>query len=159
MTPRSQKTGVCLECDTIRNTQRYHDGRMKRYKPTREHVILDMEYTKRRLINKPVSRLLYGARRNARRLEVECSISEEDIIIPEHCPVFGMKLENRGYLGSRDNVMSLDRIDNSKGYVKGNVQVISFRANRMKSDMSIEELEKFCRFFSKPDHAVDKGDE
>jgi hypothetical protein len=37
---------------------------------------------------------------------------------------------------------SLDRIDSDKGYVKGNVQVISYRANMLKSNASIEELEK-----------------
>jgi len=40
---------------------------------------------------------------------------------------------------------SLDRIDNSKGYVKGNVRFISFMANIARSNMSDEELIKFCK--------------
>lgn len=39
---------------------------------------------------------------------------------------------------------SLDRIDNRMGYVPGNVWVISWKANRMKSDASMEELRVFC---------------
>jgi hypothetical protein len=35
---------------------------------------------------------------------------------------------------------TLDRIDNSKGYIVGNVWVISMRANRLKSDATVDEL-------------------
>jgi hypothetical protein len=42
---------------------------------------------------------------------------------------------------SIDNSPSLDRIDTSKGYVKGNVWVISWRANKLKSDATLAELE------------------
>jgi hypothetical protein len=65
-------------------------------------------------------------------------------IVPSHCPVFNIPLEwslRRG-LGSvsLSNSPSLDRIDPSKGYVKGNVWIISHKANRIKNDASHEEL-------------------
>ena len=59
--------------------------------------------------------------------------------IPDVCPVFGFKLE----FGSRENRFSspsLDRIDNTKGYVPGNLQVISYRANQLKSNGTLEEF-------------------
>jgi len=63
-----------------------------------------------------------------------------------HCPVFGIPLawsqqRNNGY-GPLPNSPSLDRIDPSKGYVKGNVWVISCRANAIKNDATHEELKR-----------------
>ena len=39
-----------------------------------------------------------------------------------------------------DDSYSLDRIDSSRGYVKGNIWAISLRANRIKNDSTVEEL-------------------
>src|SRR5690554_6923129 len=75
-----------------------------------------------------------SARLRAEKRGVEFSIAVTDITIPECCPVFGVPFNKGGMRGA-----SLDRIDNSKGYVPGNVQVISRRANTMKGDATIEE--------------------
>jgi hypothetical protein len=45
---------------------------------------------------------------------------------------WSQRLQRRNY--------SLDRIDSSKGYIKGNVWVISLRANRIKNDSTPQEL-------------------
>lgn len=94
----------------------------------------------------PQKRLLWAARRRAKDKGIEFSIVEDDIIIPIYCPLLGIKLEvhaTRG--GSRRYVMSLDRIDNSKGYTKDNIWVISHLANTMKSDASAEMLLRFAK--------------
>lgn len=37
--------------------------------------------------------------------------------------------------------ISIDRIDSTKSYTKGNIQIMSWRANRLKMDASLSELE------------------
>ena len=78
------------------------------------------------------------ARASKKRLDFNIEIM--DIIIPKFCPVLNIELKINIGSGGAQNSPSLDRIDNSKGYIKGNVQVISKRANLIKSDASIEEI-------------------
>ena len=90
------------------------------------------------------------AKRRAKTKGVPFDLSVEDIIIPELCPILGIPLmvgvgACGGNGGPTDSSPSLDRIIPELGYVKGNVQVISNRANRFKSDASIEELEAVVR--------------
>jgi len=70
---------------------------------------------------------------------LEFTIAKSDIVIPEYCPVLGIKLE-RGHKGFHESAPTLDRIDSTKGYIQGNVAVISFRANRMKGNATLDEL-------------------
>ena len=78
------------------------------------------------------ARLLYSnIKSRCKRLGREFSIELEDIVIPEKCPVFGFDLKRE----DRETWMfapSVDRIDSSKGYIKGNVTVVSRRANILK---------------------------
>ena len=85
------------------------------------------------------TRLLNYARRNARRRGEECSLELKDIVIPEYCPVLGIKLEP-GSHSHQDCSPSVDRIDSTKGYTKDNVWIISARANRIKNNATIEEI-------------------
>jgi hypothetical protein len=73
----------------------------------------------------------------------------EDFEIPKRCPVLGIPLVVNRQRGRRpDGIPSVDRIDPTKGYVKGNVKIISERANRLKQDASLEELEALVRYVS-----------
>ena len=87
-------------------------------------------------------RLWHGAKSRSKIRGIEFSISLEEVLIPEHCPILGIKLERL----DNDTAASLDRIDPTKGYISGNVWVISNKANRMKSDASLEELHKFGKW-------------
>lgn len=62
----------------------------------------------------------------------------DDIVIPETCPVFGTRMETTG-AKVYDGSPSLDRIRPELGYTKENVVVISYKANRMKSNGTLEE--------------------
>ena len=92
---------------------------------------------------KPEYDMYVGAKRRAKKTGMDFNLDLDDIQIPDFCPVLGLPLfrgEKRIHAGSP----SLDRIDNRKGYIKGNIAVISRRANCLKSDSSLEELEKIC---------------
>lgn len=95
--------------------------------------------------NDPIGYLLRQVKYRAKKLGKEFDLTIEDLEIPETCPVFGIPLflvsGRRG-----PNSYSIDRIDNSKGYVKGNVRVISFLANSRKGDMTIEQVENLLKY-------------
>ena len=82
----------------------------------------------------------YNSRRRAKDFSLAFNIDPTDCISPKYCPILGIKLEQNNDKSFSENSPSLDRIDPKKGYVKGNVQVISMKANRMKNNGSIEEL-------------------
>lgn len=80
------------------------------------------------------------ARDRARDRGLAFDISTDDLRIPERCPLLDIPItfgKGRLHAGSP----SLDRIDPSLGYVRGNVWVISYRANAIKQDATHEELE------------------
>ena len=84
--------------------------------------------------------LLTRAHQRAMKKGVPYSITVDDISIPDFCPILHIPLYSSTGQAS-PNSPSLDRIDPKLGYVPGNVQVISCRANMLKNDASIEELE------------------
>jgi hypothetical protein len=85
------------------------------------------------------SRMLSDARGRAARKGLEFNIELEDILVPSTCPYLGILLVTDNPC-KRDDSPTLDRVVPSLGYVKGNVEVISERANRIKNDATPEEL-------------------
>lgn len=96
--------------------------------------------------NRPLQVTLHaGAKQRAKREGSPFDLLPSDIEVPSHCPVLGIELR-RGAGAHSDASPSLDRIDPTKGYVKGNVAVISYRANRVKNDGTAEEHEAIAEF-------------
>lgn len=93
----------------------------------------------------PRRQLLYHARTRARLNSLPISISIEDIEIPTTCPVLGILLE-RGVGRVKDSSPSIDRKSPELGYIPGNIRVISWRANKLRSDATIVELEKVLAY-------------
>lgn len=99
-------------------------------------------------LDNPKSGMVRTVRHRAKKKGLEFNLTKEDFTIPEFCPVLGLRLEQNignGH-GGADNSPSIDRIDNTKGYIKGNVQVISRLANAMKSNATPEQLIEFARW-------------
>ena len=83
--------------------------------------------------------LLNHARNSAKRKGLDFNIDLSDVLIPTHCPALGIALDCAAPSHAW-NLPSLDRVDPDKGYVKGNVWVISWRANRIKQNSTLAEL-------------------
>lgn len=92
-----------------------------------------------------IKTMLNNARKRASLFHLDYNLDVDDIILPEECPILKHKFEI-GTTGGTKYSYSLDRIDPSKGYVKGNVQVISRLANAMKNNASPEELKLFAQY-------------
>ncbi|MBF9140815.1 hypothetical protein [Hymenobacter properus] len=92
----------------------------------------------------PIKVMLTWAAQRASKRGIEFSISATDLEIPAVCPLLGIPL----FIGDKTkkiNSPSIDRIDNSRGYVPGNVRIISNLANSMKGGASREQLEAFAK--------------
>lgn len=91
-------------------------------------------------------KVFHRAKARAQQKGLDFDLSVEDINIPIECPVFKKPLS----VGDPNWAPSIDRIDPTKGYTKDNIQIISNKANRMKSDASPEELKNFCAWILTP---------
>lgn len=93
-------------------------------------------------------RLLKAAFYRARKKGVPFSITLDDVQIPERCPVLGMLLNPHVTVsGGQDDSPSIDRIIPALGYVPGNILVISKRANTVKGDATVREMEQVLEFY------------
>lgn len=100
---------------------------------------------KRRRKLDPAAFILGELRRAAKRRGRNFTIVAADIEpLPTHCPVFGVELDYTGTGAA--NAASVDRVDSHGDYVAGNVAVISKRANVLKNNATIPELEQLLAY-------------
>ena len=92
----------------------------------------------------PERKILRFTKSHCVKRGVEFNLELADIIIPTHCPYLGIELTVGLGLGKRDSAASIDRINPNEGYVRGNVQIISLLANRMKNSATEEQLVTFA---------------
>lgn len=137
--------GECKSCAKERNN--------KWHEKNRGYATAKNTHICRRLRKyRPEKNLYNAAKQNAPKRCLEFSISVDDIKIPEFCPVLGIKLESgsgkgKSNIKEMDKRPSLDRIDNSVGYVPKNIIVVSYRANRLKNDSNPDELQMIADFY------------
>jgi hypothetical protein len=96
---------------------------------------------KRRILHRkdPRKVMLMHARQRAIKKSLDFNIDKSDIVIPEFCPLLNIPL----FVTDKrvgPNSPTIDRIICEKGYIKGNVMVISAKANTAKGNLSFEEL-------------------
>lgn len=124
---------------------------------SREYYALNKDKIRKDPIKQSEYHLLYretqtenwiysSTKSRAKRIGQEFNLDKSDIQIPEICPYLKQALVYKGGLCKREKYNpSIDRIDSSKGYVKGNIQIVSDLANRMKQDATKEELIQFAK--------------
>lgn len=85
-----------------------------------------------------------SAKKRARGLSLPCDIDAPYVLslCGDKCPVLGVILKYGGGAKTKSSA-SLDRIDASGGYTRGNVQIISLLANLMKNEANTAELVAF----------------
>jgi len=125
----------CCECKSIRH-KKYYQEQYKEIAKTKSQQFRERDQR---------MALLLSARHSARIKKLDFNLTLDDIQIPEFCPLLEIKLTNTQGKGRVDSNASVDRIDPTKGYIKGNVQILSLRANFMKRDASQQELVIFCK--------------
>lgn len=95
--------------------------------------------------NNPVSYILCGIKARAKRHNIPFDLAHEDIVVPSCCPVLGIPLRiGDGF--AADNSPSVDRIIPAVGYVRGNIRIISHKANTIRSNATLEELKMLVKF-------------
>lgn len=78
------------------------------------------------------------------RRDIPFNLTLDDFRVPSLCPALGIPLKRGGK--STDDSPTIDRNIPSKGYVKGNVTIISGLANRIKTNATLEQIEKVARW-------------
>lgn len=102
------------------------------------------EYHRRYRENDPIAYYIRTKRAESKKKGLEFRLTKEDLVIPEVCPVF-----KTPFLKGTKFAMSIDRIDNTKGYIPNNIQIMSRLANTMKNEATPEQLIQFANWIYK----------
>lgn len=135
----SERRSRDIEASRAKERERYHKNRdkeiaaMKRYRKN----LKETNYFKHFTMSK---------KKSVMRAGIHWDLDENYLreLFTGVCPVFGCAIHAGG--AKDDFKAELDRLIPSKGYVKGNVRWISRRANRIKSDASIDEIKKILKY-------------
>lgn len=144
-------TNLCKSCHYKNRKEKYLEneriGRKKLYEEMRLKPEKYQEYLQSKKDYRSINRqrYLFLACRNRAKIEnLPFDLEINDIIIPDICPILETKII---YKESKTNLFSpsVDKIIPELGYVKGNIRVISRKANMMKLNASKEELLIFSK--------------
>ena len=156
---RYTKTGHCFHCSLEKATEwqknnrerhnefvatwdktHYESHRAEYYKKHRQNKLSDIDYLMKERYDKSKRR----AKEKGWDFDLTIDYLKSIYPVDNRCPVFGFEFD----LTRQDlqRVPSLDRIDNTKGYVQGNVHFISYRANSIKQDSTRDELRMLLEY-------------
>lgn len=152
---KDRRTGyltICKECSSNQSKERYandSDYREKCCATNRLYITnnkVKVKERKRHYIQDNYEQIILKRSKDRAKLNyIEHTITLEDIIIPATCPYLEVPLTRLQGQGQLPTNASIDRIDSSKGYIKGNIQIISRLANTMKSNATEDQLIQFAK--------------
>jgi len=132
---RFVRNNTCVKCEKIRSKilQKRRSAELRAGRPPKPPYIPKTNFEKWIQRNK--------TNRKAKTSREALSAEYYKTLYVTHCPLLGLELSYDTYIGGvPKNYASLDKIDPQKGYVEGNVQIISFRANTLKNSATLEEM-------------------
>lgn len=129
---RNNRRSICNECNSKR--QRYHD----------------LSLSDNKKLDKCLRFRFLGARSRALNSNIEFNITFEYIkeLWNEQKGICALSNVPMTYLlreGRTPTNVSIDKIDRTKGYIKGNIQLVCMACNQIKSDLTEEEMYNFCK--------------
>ena len=145
--------GFCKDCRRKRARKSYNKNKEYRRACARKG---GKSWTPEKPRKRGPNRMCTQCMKSARNIGVPFSLTPEDIVIPEKCPVLDIPLEFSKDRKRKDNTPSVDRLIPELGYVSENIRVISWKANQLKNDMSLEQCKKMYEFFSQAEREQKK---
>lgn len=142
----------CKQCHSATSKARYRRDPSKVHRQVKAWRAANRERrnSTERVRARKIDRALWLFKQTRRRAVAEgipFDLEPTDITIPVLCPVLGIPLTGWAPAGTRPgSTASIDKIIPTKGYVKGNVCVISMRANAIKYNATLEELEAVAAY-------------
>ena len=141
---------ICLE-ENRKIQRRLRSGHGKSKDDLNEQEIKYRQYVnagnKERRKRNCIGYMISRAKTRARAKGIIFNLDKNSIKIPELCPALKIPIVNHTDNKPTANSASLDRLDNSKGYVNDNINVISNRANTIKADATFEEFEAIYKWW------------
>ena len=140
-----KKDSMCKDCRKSyrKDAKKLHSK--KYYQENREHYL---ELNRQWRENNIELKLWHSCKHSAKKRNLEFNIEPNDIVVPAVCPILGIPLDTHAESGTGSGHdwklnpyrPSVDRIDSNKGYIKENIEVVSWRANSLKKDATLEEI-------------------
>jgi len=143
----------CNSCTSTYNAEYREANKVLLNTTARQVYHKDVEASRERerlrIERDPRGKLLSSAKSRAKINNIPFSITKEDITLTTHCPILGLELKVGREGRVEGNSFTLDKVIPDLGYVKGNVMIISNKANRLKSNSTLRELEAIVEYIRK----------
>ena len=144
------ETKKCSKCNELKKINLFpkpSPSAIKKYKGATGGTICKSCKAKYKLEKYPPERrMFWNSRCRARYNSLPFTIKQEDILIPEKCPITDLTLEVSTSGKGNHNSPSLVMVDPRLGYTPGNIKVVSWKAMCWKRNATPDELRRIYEY-------------